>query len=280
MSKKRKKNKKPQLAVTSQGTAGPSTSPVIKGMSDYYKSLSRPPCHVGPVEIVPNLFLGSGSEALQMPAMGVTTLIPLNSLNGAIWDKGFRGEILYYPTKDYEVLPRDVIESLANTIVTRLDRNEKIGLFCLGGHGRTGYVAAIVLGKIGYADPIEYVRTRYCKEAIESNAQIKQIADVLQLPELYEKYKQAFQKSYAAWSWDDDDDDDTIGSLTKSWPVSKTQQYYDGLFSARYLETLKPVEPTTPRYCKDCGLYNGADKCLRFDIRIRPYEIACEDAIP
>lgn len=147
-------------------------------------------CHVGPVEVIKNFFCGSMDEALDMASgrIRVDTLIPLDALEAAVWDLGFRGEILYYPIKDYGILPDDVLNALVTKILDRLGRGKKVGLFCMGGHGRTGYVASIVLGKLGYEDPIGFLRSIYCSQAIESNAQIRHIAKVLGKPELARTY--------------------------------------------------------------------------------------------
>lgn len=51
-----------------------------------------------------------------------------------------------------------------------------IGLCCMGGHGRTGVMLAILaalLGKVPKSDcPVAWVRERYCKSAVESDAQL------------------------------------------------------------------------------------------------------------
>jgi len=154
--------------------------------------VSAPSCHFGPVEVIKNLFCGSEDEALAMASapIRVDTLIPLYSLDAAIWDTGFRGEVLYYPIKDYETLPNDVLDSLVLKILDRLDGNKKVGVFCMGGHGRTGYVAAAVLGKRGYKDPIGFLRANYCRQAVESDEQIRHISDFLGKPELAESYEE------------------------------------------------------------------------------------------
>lgn len=148
------------------------------------------PCHVGPVEVIRNLFCGSSDEALDMASerIRVDTLIPLNDLDAAIWNLGFRGEILYCPIEDYRTLPDDVLNDLVSKILDRLSHGKKIGLFCMGGHGRTGYVASIVLGKLGYDDPIGFLRSNYCSKAVESNEQIRHIAEILEKPELARTY--------------------------------------------------------------------------------------------
>lgn len=146
-------------------------------------------CHVGPVEVIQNLFCGSLDESIEMVASArVNTLVPLESLSAKIWDLGFRGEILYYPIYDFEVLPTDVLEELVSKVLLCLDKGKKVGIFCQGGHGRTGYVASVILGKLGIEDPIRFLRKHYCKKAVESNIQIEHIAEVLDKPELAERY--------------------------------------------------------------------------------------------
>lgn len=150
-----------------------------------------PACHVGPVEVIDNFFCGSASEALDMvrPPIQVDTLVPLNDLNPSVWDMGFRGEILYYPIFDYGTLPDNVLSDLSAKVLARLSAGKKVGLFCLGGHGRTGYVAAVILGQLGYKDPIQFLRSHYCENAVESSAQVEHIAHLLGNPILAKKHR-------------------------------------------------------------------------------------------
>lgn len=62
---------------------------------------------------------------------------------------------------------------LAKTIA---EKEGKVGIYCQGGHGRTGTALAI-LGSLGgvipaKGDPVEWVRDRYCEKACESNDQM------------------------------------------------------------------------------------------------------------
>jgi len=127
-------------------------------------------------------------SAAMASSIQVNTLVPLDSMRANVWNQGFRGEVLYYPIEDYGVLPDDVLNDLASKIINRLKCGKKVGLFCLGGHGRTGYVASVVLGKLGWEDPIGFLRENYCKHAVESNDQIRHISKVLDKPELLEEY--------------------------------------------------------------------------------------------
>lgn len=56
------------------------------------------------------------------------------------------------------------------------------GLCCMGGHGRTGTMLAILavkFGKVKKEDcPVEWVRERYCKKAVETNSQLDYIERV------------------------------------------------------------------------------------------------------
>jgi len=219
--------------------------------------ISGPSCHIGPVEVIENLFCGSEDEALAMASASirVDTLIPLYVLDADIWDLGFRGEILYYPIKDYETLPNDVLDDLVSKILERLSSGKKVGLFCMGGHGRTGYVASVVLGKLGYDDPIEFLRSNYCKEAVESSAQIWHIAEALGKPELVEKYD-----AQSRFDGMDDFLDD----------------YYRGHdFSPNYLADFF-TRSAGKNTCGDCARFI-AGKCQKYKVFVDPYDAACRD---
>ena len=148
-----------------------------------------PPCHCEAVEITEGLFCGSEKDIVESVRENhYDVLIPLNSLDADIWKFGFRGQILYYPISDFSILPDDVLEDLVSKILIHLKDGKKIGLFCGGGHGRTGYVASVVMGKLGIDDPIAFVRGKYCQQAVESDAQIRHIAKVLNKPKLKGMY--------------------------------------------------------------------------------------------
>ena len=126
-------------------------------------------------EIVPGLILGSVSDVEQMVEMGADVLVPLAYLESSVWNTDFRGEILYCPIKDRGVLPLDVLDTMVLKILIRLDKKKKVALFCAGGHGRTGYLAACVLAAQGIKDPIGYLRKEYSPHAVETDAQAEAI---------------------------------------------------------------------------------------------------------
>lgn len=184
--RKLKKEKKAQVTTSVSAKAPATTVNTPITINGY---AGRRFCHNGPVEVYPNLYLGSLAESSQM-AEFCDVLVPLAECYGSIWDKGFRGEIWYYPIRDYSVLPDDVATQAVTKIVSALENKKKVGIFCLGGHGRTGYLACLVLGALDYADPIRYIRENYCKLAVESNEQIKQIAKKCEAPWLFDEYKE------------------------------------------------------------------------------------------
>lgn len=188
--RKQRKEKKAQTTISAPAKAPATTKATTVNTPITINGYTgRRFCHNGPVEVYPNLYLGSLAESSQM-AEFCDILVPLAECYGTIWDKGFRGEIWYYPIRDYSILPDDVATQAVTKIVSALENKKKVGIFCLGGHGRTGYLACLVLGALDYADPIRYIRENYCKLAVESNSQIKQIAEKCEAPWLYDEYKE------------------------------------------------------------------------------------------
>ena len=68
-------------------------------------------------------------------------------------------------------------------IIYRIEKGIDVLVFCLGGHGRTGYIAAAVLGVLGDTDPVGTVR-KVCKSMVEDRSQLKSLADYLQNPKI------------------------------------------------------------------------------------------------
>jgi len=133
-----------------------------------------------PVEIVPGLILGSLRALNAMLEMKPDVLFPLDRLPGWVWDTDFRGEIVYYPIMDYCALPDDVLEQLVAAVLDRLQAGKRVAIFCIGGHGRTGYVAACVLHQLGKENPVAFLKQNYSPSAVESEEQELAIERFLQ----------------------------------------------------------------------------------------------------
>ena len=216
----------------------------------FYKGTT--PCHEGPVEVIPNLYCGSMNESILMasPPVQVDVLVPLDSLDPEIWKTGFRGEIIYCPIEDYGILTEDILKGLILKLLDRLKERKKVGIFCYGGHGRTGYIAAILLGKLGYQDPIAYLRKHYCRQAVESTSQIYHIAEVLGQPELFSRYVQQNRLSFLYGA-----------------------QYYG--FEEKLFDTV-PSGFHTVSVCGSCGKYRDGI-CLIYGVPLDEDEDACEE---
>ena len=164
------------------------------GVVRYY---SPPPkeCHTDPCEIVKNLWIGSGSVKDEM-AKKCNVLVPLDGLTGMIWKNGFREEIMYVPISDYQALPQDVLSKYVDRVLALLENGNKVGVFCIGGHGRTGYFVSAILWamrvpqRAGFTDPIGYMRKKYCEKAVESDAQMKSLSLFTGVPDLGKIYPQ------------------------------------------------------------------------------------------
>jgi len=81
---------------------------------------------------------------------------------------------VYYGIRDMEA-PSNVarFKKLVTWVCTQLQDGKTVHIGCIGGHGRTGTViSAIVAEMLGEKDAIQYVRTHYCKKAVESTTQV------------------------------------------------------------------------------------------------------------
>ena len=124
-----------------------------------------------PTEIIPGLILGGIRDLEEMVRMQPDVLVPLDHLPGDIWDMGFRENILYCPITDYFILPDDVLDRIVRQICELLQNGKRAAVFCLGGHGRTGYIASCVLFQMGIPAPSAYLRTHYSQYAVETEKQ-------------------------------------------------------------------------------------------------------------
>lgn len=165
-----------------------------------------PPCHNGVVEVIPGLQLSGKKDYYPMVDKDpcVDILVPLDSITGDAWDCGWRGEIRYLPIKDFSIAPVDVITEATERLANEVLAGKRVGTFCLGGHGRTGYVASLILGFLGVEDPVGFLRKNYCKKAVETREQLEQIAEILGKPEILLKHKESKPlrlSGYAGYDW-------------------------------------------------------------------------------
>lgn len=154
--------------------------------ANYYKEGGHDEyfCHKV-TQVYPNFFLCSGSYSHVNELItkhSVDCLVPLSGIHTDIWRGGWSGDVLYIPILDFGVLPQNILDRYVKKVLCMLDEGLKVGMFCGAGHGRTGYFASCVLGKIDserYNDPIASLRAEYCRLAVETNEQVDSISKYL-----------------------------------------------------------------------------------------------------
>lgn len=149
------------------------------------------PVKVGDHEIHAGSLIDLKKEDFQK----VDTLISLISLERTFKPpNGVKAEILRLDWKDLGSPPPDLEAVLRGEVVPRLEKNKKVLVFCIGGHGRTGTFLASLLSILEprIDDPIAAIRERYCDDAVETKAQAESIFALKHQP-LPIKYIDAFK---------------------------------------------------------------------------------------
>jgi hypothetical protein len=147
-----------------------------------------PPCHEGNVKVFERdgieVFGGGWSRGANPWAVDIT--LDLATYNDW-WElpSGFRSarfipRVIKMPTKDYDSPP--VVSHFWEAFWLDLQDEAKptngrlkILIACQGGHGRTGTVLTALAHVAGIEAPdlIEWIRTTYCEEAVESKRQVE-----------------------------------------------------------------------------------------------------------
>lgn len=97
------------------------------------------------------------------------------SMKHPLFDPGAKiPQCAYYPIQNMGIPNNPAnFHALIERIIDVLASGGTVHVGCIGGHGRTGLVLAAVVASDDDTldDPIEWVRTNYCKRAIESKEQ-------------------------------------------------------------------------------------------------------------
>ncbi|HEY0819765.1 MAG TPA: hypothetical protein VGD46_13360 [Rhizobacter sp.] len=68
---------------------------------------------------------------------------------------------------------KDEFDRMVAYLIDQLAMGKRVHIGCIGGHGRTGLVLAVLVKTIlGEEDAIEWVRTNHCKKAVETSQQV------------------------------------------------------------------------------------------------------------
>ena len=129
----------------------------------------------GATEVYPGLILGGIWMLYDILKMEPDVLVPLDSLPGWVNKKNFSGEVIYSYIPDYGTLPDDELDKLVSEITERIKSGKKVAVFCVGGQGRTGYVASCVLHVLGVQDPVTFLRTNYNPNSVETREQLEAV---------------------------------------------------------------------------------------------------------
>lgn len=134
---------------------------------------------------------------------GIDVLVPLSSPDSNMWKcaRAEQVELMCVPITDFKALPQNILVKYANRIADLLRDGKVVGMHCVGGHGRTGYMASAVVGLLlpDIENPIEYIRTNYCEKAVESEEQITSLA--LLFPDKPKIKETKVSKVYTVYNW-------------------------------------------------------------------------------
>jgi hypothetical protein len=90
------------------------------------------------------------------------------------WEKQTVTEV-QYAIRDMEA-PENVtrFKKMVTWLCNQLHDGKTVHVGCIGGHGRTGTVLSAIVAEVSDTkDAIQWVRTHYCKKAVESKEQVK-----------------------------------------------------------------------------------------------------------
>jgi hypothetical protein len=79
---------------------------------------------------------------------------------------------------EWELVDGYTCSQLPGMVVTLLEAGYTVGWGCVGGHGRTGWLAAKVLQELTDCsgnEAVDYVRNNYCSSAIETRTQLNDL---------------------------------------------------------------------------------------------------------
>lgn len=153
---------------------------------------SQPPprrcSHTGeqPVQVGAFTIHASGTDYLKDPALlaGYDLLMPLDAFRLPAYGFGQRYNVLAAPIPDFQPPPPAFRWLLEQEVIPALADGQKVLMFCIGSHGRTGTALAslIALLEPNAKDPIAITRSRHCHRAVETREQAEYVFGLLGKP--------------------------------------------------------------------------------------------------
>jgi hypothetical protein len=112
----------------------------------------------------------------------------------------YLGLLMWFPIKDFSAPNPAKLRIMAQRMNDFAKGGARVALWCIGSHGRTGTVLAACIGlEEPDVDPIDAVRERHCKHAVENHEQLVSVFDALGR-ELPEKWKKTPPKATAIYN--------------------------------------------------------------------------------
>lgn len=151
------------------------------------------PYHIGdPVDVGPyTVLVGGYQDLLPEDLEQADILVALTSqLPEVAFGKEYR--IIAAPLRDFGGVPNGWEQFLEERIIPLLAERKKLLAYCGASHGRTGTflgsLIALLESRAETPDPIEAVRERHCRDAVETLEQAEAIFAIRgeRLPEKYQ----------------------------------------------------------------------------------------------
>lgn len=175
--------------------------------SQTYSYYSSSHCnHLGhPVQVGPYTIYAGGSRYLKADKenkalKSMDLVIPLDD-EVILGDPGQRITYLFWPWRDQDSPQPKFLVFLENVIIPELKAGKKILVYCTGGHGRTGTFLATLIALLEpeVEDPVATLRSRYCEEAVESQAQYDYIFEELKGVKVPEEYRPKYATYHGSY---------------------------------------------------------------------------------
>lgn len=162
---------------------------------------------------------GDKSKGAKDPTSGVYLDSSWQSITGTnfltntgMLDGGSKYRVTFVRWPDMRAIDHETLDVLLSFMHTELEQGHTLEIGCIGGHGRTGTLAASVLiglYDMAATDAIDYVRKNHCKKAIESTSQEKMLYELSKMPYPETKeVKGGDVQEQDGFDWEDDEEDE------------------------------------------------------------------------
>jgi len=100
-------------------------------------------------------------------------------------------EYIHFPAQDKSTLSDENLVELVDMIIDRFQQGRNIYIHCRGGHGRSGTVVSVLLGKLYGLSAFDALNL--CAKYHECREQVKESAGVYSSPETSQQRNQVYR---------------------------------------------------------------------------------------